>query len=304
MTRRRALGRGLDALLSPTGAEAGAGSDGGSNDLDIDAIRPNPYQPRQQFDPEELSDLADSISTHGLIQPLVVAETEEGFVLIAGERRWRAARMAGLAKVPVVVRSADPREMLAIAIVENVQRANLDPIETAAGFKRLIDEFELTQAEVASLVGRSRTAVANTVRLLGLEDEIKSHITLGRLSEGHGRALLGLADVAARIDLARRAVDGGWTVRRVEAEVRHANDVPPPPDTARQASPSTRPAVDDDPPSDPNTLAAERSLEEALGTRVQILRRGEGGRLVIHYYSEEELMALFDRLAGRAEDER
>ncbi len=300
MTRRRALGRGLDALLSPTSAESSDGAESSIRELAIDDIRPNPYQPRQLFDEGELGDLADSIATHGLIQPLVVADTDDGFVLIAGERRWRASRIAGLKKVPIVVRSADPREMLAIAIVENVQRSNLDAIETASGFKRLIDEFELTQAEVAALVGRSRTAVANTVRLLGLEDEIKSLITTGLLSEGHGRALLGLATSADRIALAKRAVDGGWPVRRVEAEVRLANVVSAP-EAPRSSTRVGNPEPEEPVRPDPNTSAAERSLEDVLGTNVQILRRGEGGRLIIHFYSEEELSALYQRIVGRLE---
>lgn len=277
-------------------------------EIAIDAIRPNPYQPRQLFDDDELNELADSIATHGLIQPLVVADTDDGYVLIAGERRWRASRIAGLRTVPIVIRSADPREMLAIAIVENVQRSNLDAIETAAGFKRLIDEFELTQAEVAALVGRSRTAVANTVRLLGLQDEIKSMVSGGLLSEGHGRALLGLDDPTERLAFAGRAVDEGWTVRRVEAEVRKANSTATRLDTGAMAdtrgSTSAGPRTESDAPSDPNTVAAERALQDVLGTTVQILRRGEGGRLVIHFYSEEELSALYDRIAGRPEGHR
>jgi ParB family chromosome partitioning protein len=286
---RRGLGRGLDALLASTEGPAAA-----VDHVPTVAIRPNPYQPRREVDEAALAELAESVRRHGLLQPLVVARADDGYVLIAGERRWRAAQRVGLAQVPVVVREADAQEMLALAIVENVQRADLDPLEAASAYRRLTDEFGLTQTEVAELVGKSRAAVANTVRLLGLSADVRGLVATGRLSEGHGRALLAVADAGDQRSLAERALAGGWTVRRLEAEVREGRA-----SGAGAARPSP-PRVGPGEPSDPDTRAAEGRLQEALGTRVEIRRRhlGEGGTLVIHFYSEEELAALFERIAG------
>ncbi len=297
---RRGLGRGLDALLQSTQepAEAESRADAESSArteamrVAIGAIQPNPYQPRQHFDERALDELADSIREHGLIQPLLVRPEGEGYVLIAGERRWQASQRAGLQEVPVVLREATPQQMLALAIIENVQRADLDPIEAAAGYRRLMDEFELTQTEVARLVGKSRAALANTVRLLGLEADVRSLVSEGHLSEGHARALLPLDGAAEQLAMARQAISGGWTVRRIEEAVRaatHAGDLE---SESRDGAPRKpgRPALD------PDTKAAIAQLEASLGTRVEIQRSGDGGRLVLHFYSEEELSALYNRL--------
>ena len=300
---RRGLGRGLDALISSTDpAAAGRGGTEGAREVDIDCIAPNPRQPRQSMDDDRLAELAASIRAHGLIQPLVVTEgpSAGSWTIIAGERRWRAARMAGLRAVPVVVRTATEREMLALALIENVQRTDLNAIEAAEAYRQLMDGFGLSQAEVADLIGKSRVAVANTVRLLGLDAELRSLVADGSLSEGHGRALLALADGAARRRLARQALEGGWPVRRLESEVRalaaapRAAPSPAPPASAPGAPAGAPPAADAD------TRFAERVLEEALGTRVQIRRSGDGGRVVVHFYSEEDLAALFDKLTGGA----
>jgi ParB family chromosome partitioning protein len=286
MTPRRGLGRGLDALLTST-----EGEPPDLREVPTDAIRPNPYQPRHGTDDADLEELAASIRAHGIIQPLVVCPVPEGdgYQLVAGERRWRAARMAGLDLVPVVVRAANPQEMLALAIVENLQRTDLDPIEAAQAFRRLMDEFALTQREVAELVGRSRTAIANTVRLLGLAEEVQRLVGEGHLSEGHGRALLAIDDPAGQVAMARRAIAGGWTVRRVEAAVRGLDEGVE--ERGAKAHRERRPRRD------PDTEAAARELEAALGTRVEIRRRGDGGQVVIYFYAEEELAALYDRLA-------
>jgi ParB family chromosome partitioning protein len=291
MTRgRKGLGRGLDALLSATREDpAGQDASEGVRRVAIGAIRPNPYQPRRHFAAEELAELADSIKAHGLIQPLVVAEEGTGYCLIAGERRLRASQQAGLTEVPVVVRSAEPREMLALAIIENVQRADLDPLETAAAYRQLIDEFGATQAEVARIVGKSRVAVANTLRLLGLPESVRALVAGGHLSEGHARALLAIERADFQALLAERAASEGWTVRRVEAEARAASGDAP---AAPPLAPSGGPVLD------PDTADAVRTLESALGTRVEIRRRGAGGQLVVWFYAEEELAALYDRLTG------
>lgn len=256
------------------------------------SIRPNPYQPRRTFDPTALQELADSIQTHGLLQPLLVSPEGDGYVLVAGERRWRASQLAGLSQVPVVVREVAPREMLALAVIENVQRADLNAVEAGEAYQQLIDEFGLTQAEVAAIVGKSRVAVANTIRLLGLSDDVRALVSAGHLSEGHGRALLPLADPAEQLAMARRALDGEWTVRRTEEEVRAAAGRT----LATERTPRRKKGGSGEGP-DADTAAAMRQLEAALGTRVEIQRRGTSGTVVIYFYSEEELAALYDRLA-------
>jgi ParB family chromosome partitioning protein len=294
--QRTGLGRGLDALLTGTAAPSGDAADeatSGVRQVAVDAIEPNPYQPRREFDAAQLAELADSIRSHGLIQPLTVKREGEGWILIAGERRWRAAKQAGLDTVPVIERDADPQQMLAVAIIENVQRADLDPVESAFAYRRLMDEFGLTQHEVARLVGKSRPAVANLLRLLGLCEDVRGLIAAGHLGEGHGRALLGIADEAEQLRFARRAITEGWTVRRAEAAVREWGERMAGKPAAEPAAPSGSTGPSD---SDPDTMAAARALEAALGTKVEIRRTGERGRLVIHFYSEEDLSALYDRL--------
>lgn len=309
---RRGLGQGLEALLRSTvpeaTAEAGGGAttpaaasgDGGVRMVAIDAVQPNPFQPRRVFEPTALAELSESIRSHGLLQPLVVSPEGDGFRLIAGERRWHAARAAGLERVPVVVREADRQQMLALAIIENVQRADLGPLEMAEAYRRLMDEFGLTQVEVAHVVGKSRVAVANTVRLLNLAPDVLPLLADGQLTEGHARALLAIEDPARQLAVAHRAIAGGWTVRQIEAEVRLLTQPAPAPAAAPPATPGAgtggRSGQDDS--ADPDTAAAAAALEEALGTRVEIRRRGAGGQLVLHFYSEEELSGLFDRLVG------
>jgi len=292
-TKRSGLGRGLDALLNSTEAGADPKTRSTATEVPIGDIQPNPYQPRKHFDADELDELAASIRSHGLIQPLLVMPDGPTWRLIAGERRWRAAQLAGLAHVPVVVRNATPQEMLAIAVIENVQRTNLDALEAAQAYRQLVEEFALTQAEVADLVGKSRTAVANTLRLLGLAADVQALLSDGHLSEGHGRALLGLPDAASQLSTAKRVIADGWSVRRTEAEVRRMlESLSPaaPVQTDRSSGPERG--------QDADTQAAARKLEESLGTRVEIRRRGTGGQVVIHFFAEEELASLYDRLAG------
>jgi ParB family chromosome partitioning protein len=275
-TPRRGLGRGLGALipdLSPAVQE-----------VDIDLIVPNPHQPRSVFDQEALAELAQSIREHGVIQPLVVSRTAEGRVyqLIAGERRLLAARQAGLARVPVVVKEASPRELLELALVENLQRADLGPLEEAVAFKRLTDEFGLTQEAIAGRVGRSRSAVANTLRLLTLPQEIQASLARGEITAGHARAILGVDDATEQRRLWQRIVQAALTVREAESLARRG------PRPAPKRPPSRQAAADLD--------AIEEKLRSALGTKVELTRTGRGGRLTIHFYSDEEFDSLVERL--------
>ncbi len=291
MSAKRGLGRGLNALIGTTSVPADL-TEAGVIQVPVDAIGPNPHQPRHALDPGMLAELAASIREHGLIQPLIVTraplEADVSYTLIAGERRWRAAKLAGLNEVPVIVREATPQAMLELALVENIQRADLNPLEEAAAYRALMDEFGLTQEQVAARVGRSRAAVANSVRLLNLAEPVKEALGAGQISEGHARALLGLPDEpsqAAALDLILRR---GYNVRQTEELVRRML-------AAAQAE------ADPEPEDDPWTLetrALEEQLRAALGTRVNLSRSRRGGRLVIYFYSEEELQALYERLVG------
>ncbi len=278
------LGRGLSALLP------GAG---GVEEVDIDLVTPNPEQPRLQIDPEALDQLAASIREHGVLQPVVVSRliADSGVVtyqLIAGERRWRAARLAGHARIPVVVRETTPHEMLELALVENLQRSDLGPLEEARAYRRLIDDFGMSQETVARRVGRGRVAVANVVRLLNLPAAIKDGLTAGTISEGHARALLGLPDEDARLAVYAEVVARGLTVRETEELVRRLRDAP-------VAAPAPKPARR---VPDPSLAAIEERLQAALSTRVQLQRGRKGGRIVIQFYGDEDLEALLNRLLG------
>jgi ParB family chromosome partitioning protein len=276
--KSRGLGRGLSALIPKTEDD--------THEVDLDLIVPNPEQPRASFDDATLEELAQSIREHGILQPLVVSAVGESGVyqLVAGERRLRAARLAGLQRVPVVVKEAASRELLEMALVENLQREDLNPLEEAQAYRRLSDEFGLTQEQIATRVGRSRTAVANSVRLLTLSDGVKGRLMSGEITEGHARALLGLESNAAREEAARQIAERGLTVRETERLVRNR----PTPKTPRPA-PRER--------DDAEIAALEARLRESLGTKVEI-RRGTGGRgrIVCHFYSDEELNALLQRM--------
>ena len=285
MTRQRGLGRGLAALFP--------GSAPGLDEVDVDLIVPNPSQPRAFISDESIQELADSIREHGVIQPLLVtaSDTNDVYQLIAGERRLRAARLAGLQRVPVIVKEAASRELLELALVENLQRQDLSPLEEAQAYRRLADDFSLTQEEIAGRVGRSRAAVANTMRLLGLADEIKESLASAAITEGHARALLGLDDEVARREAWRRTIDRGLTVRQTEDLVRRW-----------PAAGSPTPERASDPPPDPEVASLESRLRASLGTKVELRRNKRGrGRLVLHFYSDEELNALLERLGAGLE---
>ncbi|MCR4408224.1 MAG: ParB/RepB/Spo0J family partition protein [Anaerolineae bacterium] len=284
MTKKRGLGKGLEALIPVSAGERPAGL----IEVSVDDIAPNPLQPRQKLDPDSLAELAASIREHGLIQPLIVSSTVPGtadapYQLIAGERRLEAARLAGLSTVPVIVKEATPQQMLALALVENIQRADLNPLEEASAYRQLMDEFGMTQEQVAEQVGKSRVAVANTVRLLRLPAAVKSALADGQISEGHARALLGLDHEEAQLRALKTVVKQQLNVRQTEELVRRML-AGPPPHPERTTSPETE--------------ALERRFRERLGTKVRLFRSKRGGKLVIHFYSEEELQAIYDVIVG------
>ncbi len=285
------LGRGLEALLPAAPEDTDTDADAAAVQLlDVDTIDPNPQQPRQTFDEEELQELQDSIAEHGILQPVLVgrAPGSSRYQLIAGERRWQAARRAGLAQVPAIIREVTSDEYLILALVENLQRTDLNPLEAGAAFQQLIHDFGLTQEEVARQTGRSRMAVSNTMRLLNLSAEIKDYLLQGQLTEGHARALLGAPSPAVQRELAERVIAEGLSVRQVEELVRRLREA-----AGRRSRSQAAP------PKSPELADLEGRLEQLLGTRVEIVqRRGrqQGGRLVFHYFSDEQLTALCDHL--------
>ncbi|HEX2163525.1 MAG TPA: ParB/RepB/Spo0J family partition protein [Thermoanaerobaculia bacterium] len=281
--RRRSLGRGLDALIrdEPAAARPGVAT------VPVDRLRPNRLQPRTRFDEAGLEELAESIRAQGMIQPIVaMPEADGGYTIVAGERRWRAAQRAGLAEVPVVLReAAGDRELLELALVENLQRADLDPVEEAEAYRALIESFGLGQQEVATRVGKARATVANALRLLKLPAEAIELLREGRLTAGQARPLLALDDEERQVALARRAAEEGLTARELERLTR--------------PEPTAEPSGREKPAKDVHTAAAEDRLTRRLQTRVEIRRRGKRGTLSIHFHSEEELMRLFDLLMAQ-----
>lgn len=277
--RHSGLGRGLTALI-PQRAQQSA-----TTEIPIDRIRPNPRQPRQRMDQDQLDELAASIREHGVLQPILVTETLDGYQLVAGERRFRASRQAGLERIPAVVRQLADRDQLELALVENLQRADLGPMEEAHAFQSLVDEFELTHDTIAQRLGRSKSAVTNTLRLLDLDPEVQAAIADGRLSAGHARAIGGLP-VSQQAHVARTVIDQGFSVRQAEELVRRLRE----PRDATRAAPRRLP--------DPDLERVEEDLRRRLGTKVTLARSRKGGRIIIEFYSDEELGQLYDRLIG------
>lgn len=281
--KRQALGRGLDALFSPSGERPSR--EEGVRSVPIEQIIPNPHQPRTSMDREKLAELAASIRVHGLIQPLIVTETVEGYVLIAGERRWRASQLAGLGQVPVVVKETSPQDMLELALIENIQRADLNALEEANAYRQLIDDFGLTQEEVAERVGKARSTVANLLRLLTLPESVQAEVIDGRLGGAHARALLPLPMAEMQIAAMNQVIKLGLSVRQTEALV-----------TNLMAEKRPQPKQRD--PLSPDLVELQRRFESTLGTRVSIEKSAKGGRLVIHFYSDDDLDALYDAIVG------
>ena len=279
---RKVLGRGLDTLI-PAGTPTAITGSGRLLERELDLIRPNPQQPRDCFDDAAIDAMAASLAAHGVLQPIVVREAEEGFEIIAGERRWRGAQRAGLSRIPAVVRDATPRESLELALIENLQREDLNAIEQARAYHLLVDEMGLTQEQIAARVGKERSTVANYLRLLSLPSTIQQQLVDGALSMGHARALLGLSSAAAQRRVAEEAVARGLSVRQTEARVRAENR----PHTERP----------DVPARDPDVAAAEQRLANALGTPVAIRGR-ERGKVEITFTSLEELNRIYDLLTA------
>jgi ParB family chromosome partitioning protein len=284
--RSQGLGRGLSALIPQRtdGRPAPA-------EIAIASIRPNPSQPRRHFGEAEMATLVESIHQHGVLQPVLVTETLDGYQLVTGERRLRAAAAAGLERIPAIVRDLDDQTRLELALVENLQREDLDPIEAAHGFRRLIDEFAFSHEQIASRVGRARSTVANTLRLLDLAPVIQAAIADGRISEGHGRALGGLS-VEHQEHVLGAVIDQELSVRQTEELVRRLRE----PKTTAQGGEGAGPS----PARDPDLERIEEDLRRELGTKVSLARSRRGGRIVIEYYSDEELGRLYERLIGGA----
>jgi ParB family chromosome partitioning protein len=278
--KRKVLGRGLEALISQDLRESVSETER-VKELDIDRIEPNPHQPRERFDKDHLGKLAASIERHGILQPIVVRRREDRYQLIMGERRLRAARMAGKTSVPAIVREATDGDSLKYALMENLQREDLNPLEEAKGFLELRDEFGLSVNEIAALLGKDRSTVANTLRLLNLPSTILEMLAAGTLSAGHARALLSLDGDDAKMEWARRVVEEGATVRDIESRGRVGRRI-----TKRRGRRKK----------DPQVLALEELLEKHLGTRIHITPRRRGGVLSIEYYTSDDLERIIEKM--------
>jgi ParB family chromosome partitioning protein len=281
MARPASLGRGLDALIPRAASTTPVPAD-----IPIDRIERNPYQPRTVFEVDQLDQLRASIAAHGVLQPILVTETLEGYRVIAGERRVRAAQLAGLTRIPAIVRQAAGREQLELALVENLQRADLNAVEEAHAYRQLVDEFGLSHDQIAVRVGRARSTVANTIRILELAQPTLDAIGTGRISAGHGRALLGL-DPARQADLLALIERRGLSVRQVEELARRLREEPGTAGPARAAVTL-----------DGEMERVEEDLRRSLGTKVRLARSRKGGRIIIEWYGEDELGRLYERLTG------
>ena len=281
--KRPALGRGLSALIpeAPATAAPGAAPPERALDVDVDLLRPNRFQPRTVMDDARIEELSRSIKAQGVIQPIVVRKVDKGYEIIAGERRWRASQMAGLLKVPVVVRDIPEERLLAVALIENIQREDLNPIEEAMAYRRLADQYNMTQDQISDAVGKDRSTVSNVMRLLKLPREVRENVGAGSLSMGHARALLSLPDEAAQLQVSREVVSRNLSVRETEGMVKKAVE----PAKSRE-----------EPQKDVHTRAAEEKLRFALGTRVRIVRRGKAGRIEVDFTTEDELHRLYEQL--------
>ena len=280
--KRPALGRGLSALIpdAPASPQASARP----LEVDTDLLTPNRFQPRTAMDDGRIEELARSIRSNGIIQPIVVRKADTGYEIVAGERRWRASQRAGLLKVPIVVRDIPDDRLLAVALIENLQREDLNPMEEAHAYRRLADEFHLTQEQIADAVGKDRSSVANVIRLLRLPLEVRENVAAGAIAMGHARALLSLPDEASQLRWGREVVSKQLSVRETEVLVKKALA----PDAPREA-----------PQKDVHTRAAEDRLRFALGTPVRIVRKAKGGRIEIDFTSEEELQRLYDQMVDK-----
>jgi len=275
--RNTGLGKGLDSLIPMSDDPSGKKQEEKKHTLDIFKIKPNPHQPRKKFNEEELNELADSIKEHGVIQPLVISKVNDEYILIAGERRLRASRIAGLREVPVILRDTKEIEMIEIALIENIQRSDLNPLEEAVSYRKLIDEFSLTQEDISKKVGKARSTVANTLRLLQLPVEAKQALRDGKITEGHARAILALTSVEQQLGLLNSILSGKLNVRQAESRITEAKQTK----------------------KDNDVIALEDELSNLLGTKVKIKRSGKGGKIAIEYYSDEELERIVNEIKKR-----
>lgn len=281
MEKRPALGKGLSALIPDVPEMKSV-----PTEVDVDLISPSEHQPRHRLDDTRLDELARSIKANGVIQPIVVRKVDGGYRIIAGERRWRAAQRAGLMRVPIVVKdvaAGNDAQLLEMALIENIQREDLNPIDEAAAYERLSNDFKMTQEEIAAAVGKDRSSVANHLRLLKLPQEVRAEVASGRLSMGHARALLGVPEEGGQRRIAREVIAQNLSVRETETLVKRLDHPAPAGKAAAK-------------PADVHTRAAEERLRLVLGTSVRIARKGKGGRIEIHFVSEDELQRLFERL--------
>ena len=285
MARRPGLGQGLNALIpGGEGEDQSHRTTAGVTQLPIDAIQPNPQQPRVDMDEESIQELADSIKEYGIIQPLIISKSmdPENYILIAGERRWRAARVAGLTMAPAIIREVSEQGQLEIALIENLQREDLTPLEIASAYQQLADTFSLTHEQIAARVGKSRTSVTNTLRLLNLPDQVKKSLAEGLITEGHARALLGLSSHQAQRAALSTVLNLGLNVRQTESLVKKLSGERLPP------TPKPEPQ--------PEIKALEDRLRQHFGTKVNLKNRKNGGSMVIYYFSDEELNAILDKI--------
>lgn len=286
---RKALGRGLGSLLPtrpPVAPPASAALEDGVQTVPVDAIDPNPLQPRRLFQSERLAELAQSIRANGIVQPLVVRRIGDRFQLVAGERRWRAAKLAGLDQVPIVVREIPDDRLLEISLIENIQREDLNPMETANAFSRLTTELELNPEQIGQRTGKDRSTIVNFLRLLQLSDDLQQLVAERRLSAGHARCLLALPTVALQREVAEKAVAQGWSVRQTER-------------TTQKMMADRQPKHVDEVQIDPNVKAALQEMQRVLGTRVRIIEKPrKGGKIEIEYYSQEDLDRIYDVIVG------
>lgn len=284
--KKKGLGKGLESLLMSTDVSVDDTMDDekidGLSRININDIKPNENQPRKTFDPEKIEDLANSIKEHGVIQPLVVRKVENGYEIVAGERRWRAAREAGLKEVPCVVRELTDEQNMLFAIIENMQREDLNPIEEAEGLQRMITNFGMTQSEISKSVGKSRPYITNSLRLLKLPEEIKDMMVDGSLTTGHGRALITIEDEKKAVEIAKKIVKDGLSVRKIEELVNEKKK--------KRGKPAKRA------PKSPDVLLVERELKGIFGTKVNLNTAGNKGVIEIEYYSKEEANRIIEML--------
>jgi ParB family chromosome partitioning protein len=279
LTARQALGKGLGALIPEKGVPEGEGKKA-LQQCGIEEVQPNPFQPRKTFSDEQLQELVDSIREKGILQPLLVRRKSDGYELIAGERRWRAAQRAGLREIPILVRDVSDSEMLELSLIENIQRENLNPIEEAEAYKRLVEQFHFTQEEISKKVGKDRTTIANTVRLLRLPPEIKLSLAEGKITMGHARAFLSLDGVDKQKLLWKKLLAGGLSVRQTESLVKRLRT---------RSSPTPR-------RSNPEWSALVEELQRALGTKVRIVGKRKRGKIEIDFFSPDELDRIIELL--------